>query len=61
MTVSGERGNDRGRNTGKECVKDDMRHLRLKWEDAQNRAVWRNGILGNRPTCASAEIRTLNR
>ena len=56
MAVSGERGRDR--KTWKECVADDMRQLRLRQEDAQDRAVWRNGILGNR---ASAEIRTLNR
>ena len=39
---------------------DDMRQLRLRQEDAQDRAVWKNGILGNRPTHARAEIRTLN-
>ena len=61
MAVSGERGRGRGRKTWKECVADDMRQLRLRQEDAQDRAVWRNGILGNRPTRASAEIRTLNR
>ena len=36
----------------------DMRQLRLRQEDAQDRAVWRNGILGNR---ASGAMRTLNR
>ena len=56
MAVSGERG--RGRKTWKECVADDMRMLRLRQEDAQDRAVWRNGILGNCSTCASAEICT---
>lgn len=61
LAVSGERGRGRGRKTWKECVTDDMRQLRLRQEDAQNRAVWRNGILGNRPTHASVEIRTLNR
>ena len=58
MAVSRERG--RGRKTWKECVADDMRQLRLRQEDAQDRAVWKNGILGNRPTHARAEIRTLN-
>ena len=61
MAVSGERRRSRGRKTWKECVADDMRQLRLRQEDAQDRAVWRNGILRNRPTRASAEIRTLNR
>ena len=60
MAVSGERGRGRGSKTWKECVADDMRQLRLRQEDAQDRAVWRNGILGNRPTRTSAEIRTLN-
>jgi hypothetical protein len=59
MAVSGERG--RGRNTWKECVTDYMRQWRLRQKDAQDRVVWRNGILGSRPTHASVEIRTLNR
>jgi hypothetical protein len=61
MTVSGERGRGRGRKTWKECVTDDMRQLRLRQEDAQDRAVWRSGILGSRPTHASVEIWTLSR
>ena len=32
---------------------DDMRQLRMRQEDAQDCAVWRNGILGNRPTRAN--------
>ena len=56
MAVSEEIGRSRGRKTWKECVADDMRQ-----EDGQDRAVWRNGILGNRPVRASAEIWTLNR
>jgi hypothetical protein len=56
MAVSGESG--RGRKTWKECVADDMRQLRLRQEDAQDRAVWRNSILGNRPTRTRTEIRT---
>ena len=59
MAVSGERGRGRCRKTWKDCMVDDMRQLRLKQEDAQDRAVWRNGILGNRPTRASAEIRMM--
>ena len=38
MVVAGERGRSRGRKTWKECVVDDMRKLRLKQEDAQDRA-----------------------
>ena len=60
MAVLGERGRRRGRKTWKECVADYMQQLRLRQEDAQDRAVWKNGILGNRPTHARAEIRTLN-
>ena len=55
MIVEGERGRGRGRKTWKECVMDDMRKMGLRKEDAQDRKVWRSGILGNRPTRASAE------
>ena len=61
LEVTGERGRGIGRKTWKECVADDMRKLMLKQEDAQDRALWRNGILGNRPTRASADKRTLKR
>ena len=40
MAVSGERGRGRCRKTWKDCMVDDMRQLRLKQEDAQDRAVW---------------------
>jgi hypothetical protein len=43
----------------KENIADDMRKLKLIREDAKDRGLWRSGILGNRPTLASAEIRTL--
>ena len=63
LEVIGERGRrkGRGRKTWKECVADDMRKLKLRQEDAQDRAFWESGIFGNRPTCASAEKRTLKR
>ena len=58
MIVVGERG--RGRETWKECdVWHDMRKMELRREDAQDRDVWRSGILGNHPTRASAKTRTL--
>ena len=61
LVVTGEKGMGRGRQTWKECVADDMRKLKLKQEDAQDRALWRNGNLGNRPTRASSDKRTLKR
>lgn len=61
VIVAGERGRGRGRKTWKECVVDDMSKMKLRREDAQDRDVWRSGILGNRPTRASAETRTLKR
>ncbi len=61
MTVVGNRGKGRGRKPLKECVMDDMRKMKLRREDAQDRDVWRSGILRNRPTRASAETRTLKR
>ena len=61
LIVEGQRGSGRGRKTWMECVIEDMERLKLHKEDAQDRVVWRNGILGTRPTRASTETRTLNR
>ena len=61
MVVCGEKGRGRGKKTWRECVADDMRRMHLKTEDAQDRVIWRDGILGNRPTRASAETWTLKR
>jgi len=61
LEVTGERGRGRGRKTWKGCVADDMRKLKLKQEDAQDRAFWESGILGNRRTRASAEKLMLKR
>ena len=61
LVVIGDRGRGRGRKTWMQCVEEDMRKLNVKREDAQNRDVWRRGIMGNRPTRASAEKRTLKR
>jgi hypothetical protein len=58
MVVTGKRDRGRGKKTWKECVADDMKKLKLKREDAHDRAAWRGSILGNRPTRASAETRT---
>ena len=59
--VVGDRGRGRGRKTWMQCVEKDMRKLNLRREDAQDREVWRGGIMGNRLTRASAEKRTLKR
>ena len=48
------RGRSRPRKTWRECVEEDMTKLKLSVEDTQDRAVWRNGILGNRLTRAVA-------
>ena len=61
MSVVGVRRRGRGRKTWMECVEEDMRRLHLRSEDALDRGVWRNGILGTSPTRACAEIRTLKR
>jgi hypothetical protein len=61
LIVEGQRGRGRGTKTWMECVVEDMERLKLRKEDAQDRVVWRNGILGTRPTRASTETRTLNR
>jgi hypothetical protein len=61
MSVAGARRRGRGRKTWMECVEEDMRRLHLKREDTLDRVVWRSGVLGNRPTRASAEARTLKR
>jgi hypothetical protein len=60
MAVSAERGRGRHGKTWEECMADDMKQLRLRQEDAQDCAIWRNGMLGNHPTHASVEIQTLN-
>ena len=49
------RGRGRPRKTWRECVEEDMSKLKLSVKDIQDRAVWRNGILGN--PCCSAEKR----
>jgi hypothetical protein len=63
LVVEGVRGVDRGRRSNKwlDRVVNDMRDLGLRREDAMDRAVWRGGILGNRPTRARAETWTLKR
>jgi len=48
------RGRGRPRKTWRECVEEDMSKLKLSVMDTHDRAVWRNGILGNHLTRASS-------
>ena len=59
--VPGKRGAGRPKKTWMECVQVDMKSRSLSRQDTQNRDVWRQGILGKRPTCASTEKRTIKR
>ena len=61
LIVVGDRCRGRGRKTWMECVEDDVVRLHLCRKDALDRMMWRIGILGNRPTRASTETRTLKR
>ena len=58
MEVEGRRGCGRGRKTWQECINEDMKVLKVKREDAQDRVTWRRAILGNRLTRASADTQT---
>ena len=55
------RGRGRPRKTWRECVEEDMSKLKLCVKDTQDRAVWRNGILGNRLTRAVARKNDVKR
>src|SRR5208282_2068409 len=55
------RGRGRPRKTWRECVEEDMSKLKLSVEDTQDRAVWRNGILGNRLARAVARKNNVKR
>ena len=61
IEVEGSRGRGRGRKTWQECISEDMRRLGVRREEAQDRAVWRGAILGNRLTRASADNKNKNR
>jgi len=55
IEISGERGKGRGRKTWRQCVSTDMKVMKLKVEDAQDREVWRRAIWSDRLTHASVE------
>ena len=61
LAVDGDRRRGRGRKAWMECVENDMVRLHLCREDFLDHSRWRSGILGNRPTRASTETRTLKR
>jgi hypothetical protein len=47
--VEGVRGKGRGRKTWGECMKDDMKVLGLRYEDAWDRVIWK-GLTWNTDT-----------
>jgi hypothetical protein len=57
LTVARRRGlyRGRGKKTWMECVTADMKEMRLKRADAQDRCAWRSAIMGNRLTRASTD------
>jgi hypothetical protein len=63
VSVSVQRDWGRGRKTGMQCIQDNTREQDPRGEDALDRCLWRGVICGtgNRPTHASAGIRTLKR
>jgi hypothetical protein len=61
IEVEGMSMRGRNRKTWSECVRQDLNILHLKKELAQDREQWRGLIMGNRPTRASMEKRTLSR
>jgi hypothetical protein len=61
LDVEGQRGRGRGKKTWRESVDEDMVRLNLTRELAQDRAMWKSGILGNRPKCADTEAGKLKR
>ena len=61
LEVEGSRGRSRGRKTWQECVDEDMRVLKVKREDAQDRVTWRRAILGSRLTRTSADEKDVKR
>ena len=46
MEVEGRRGRGRPKRTWMEVVQSDLRKLKIKREDAQNRSLWRLLIFG---------------
>ena len=61
LEVVGAKGKGRPKKTWNDCVIEDMKLAGLRREDAQDRVVWRSGILGKRQTRACVEKKTLKR
>ena len=61
IRVGGRVGKGRGRKTWNEVVENDMKKRGLRREMAMDREYWRSHIVGNRPTRACMEKRTLRR
>ena len=47
FVVEGARKENRGKKTWREYVNEDMKQMGLGRCDAQDRTIWRNGVLGN--------------
>ena len=61
LLVVGAKGKGRPKKTWNDCVIEDMKLAGLRREDAQDRVVWRSGILGKRQTRACVKKKTLKR
>jgi len=46
LVVKGARSKHRGKKTWHECVNEDLKQTGLTKCDAQDRTVWKNGVLG---------------
>jgi len=57
MVAAGKGCAGQGRKTWRECVEEDKTRLLLKEEEEQDRVGWRSGVLGDRATRASADIK----
>jgi hypothetical protein len=60
LVVGGARRKGRGRKAWRECVSGGMGRMGLGGCDAQDRTMWRNGVLGNVQPALALKKRTLN-
>ena len=60
MKVDGARSRERGKKTCMECIVSDMKSFGLRREDAQDHAIWKGRIAGNRLTRICADIKLID-